>query len=78
MVYDEGGSYGRLVAHLWIGDVYVNAEMVRRGMAWFDSESAPDNLLDLYEEEAREAKRGFWVLPPNDLVPPWEWRKDRR
>ncbi len=78
MVYEEGDMYGRLVVHLWIGDVYVNAEMVRRGMAWFDSASAPDNLLDLYQEEAREAKRGLWALPLDERVSPWEWRKEQR
>ena len=47
LVYEEGDMYGRLVAHLWIGDMYVNAEMVKRGMAWFDSASAPDELVVL-------------------------------
>ena len=78
LVYEEGDKYGRLVAHLWIGDQYVNAEMVKRGMAWFDSASAPDDLLDLYQQEAREAKRGLWALPPEERVPPWEWRKEQR
>lgn len=78
LVYDEGDVYGRLIAHLWIGDVYVNAEMVRRGMAWFDSASAPDNLLVAYEEEAREEKRGLWALPLDQRVAPWEWRAEQR
>lgn len=78
LVFDEGDMYGRLVAHLWIGDTYVNAEMVKRGMAWFDSASALDNLLDLYQEEAREDKRGLWALPLEERVPPWEWRKEQR
>ncbi len=78
LVYEGGDAYGRLLAHLWIGDVYVNAEMVKRGMAWFDSASAPDNLLDSYEDEAREAKRGLWALSLEERVPPWEWRKEPR
>jgi len=78
MVYEEGDTYGRLVAHLWIGDTYVNAEMVNRGMAWFDSVSAADDLLVSTEEEAREAKRGLWALPLEQRVPPWEWRKEQR
>jgi len=36
----EADSYGRTVVHLWVGDQYVNAEMMRRGMAWFDTEYA--------------------------------------
>jgi endonuclease YncB( thermonuclease family) len=78
LVYDEGDMYGRLVAHLWIGDTYVNAEMVKRGMAWFDSASAPDDLLVANEDEAREAQRGLWGLPLKERVPPWEWRKEQR
>lgn len=70
--------YGRLVAHLWIGDVYVNAEMVKRGLAWFDSVSAPDNLLVVYEDEAKEAKLGLWALPLEERVPPWVWRQEQR
>jgi endonuclease YncB( thermonuclease family) len=52
--------------------------MVKRGMAWFDSVSAPDNLLVLFEEGARDAKRGLWALPMEDRVPPAEWRKEQR
>jgi len=78
LVYEGGDVYGRLVAHLWIGDLYVNAEMVKHGMAWFDSASAPDNLLVADEEEAREAKRGLWALPVEERVEPWIWRKEQR
>jgi endonuclease YncB( thermonuclease family) len=78
LVFEEGDTYGRLVVHLWVGDTYVNAEMVKRGLAWFDSASAPDDLLVSNEEEAREAKRGLWALPLEERVPPWEWRKEQR
>jgi endonuclease YncB( thermonuclease family) len=78
LVYEEGDSYGRLVAHLWIGDSYVNGEMVKRGMAWFDSASAPNDLLVSEEVEARDAKRGLWALPIEQRVPPWEWRHEKR
>lgn len=74
----ETDSYGRTVAHLWIGDTYVNAEMMRRGMAWFDSQYAQDESLYLVEEEAREERKGLWALPPDERVPPWEWRHDKR
>ncbi len=47
-------------------------------IAWFDSASAPDNLLVSNEDEAREAKRGLWALPLEERVPPWEWRKEQR
>lgn len=78
LVYDEGDIYRRLVAHLWIGDTYVNAEMVKRGKAWFDSESAQNSHLYDLEEEARSAKRGLWALPEAKRIPPWEWRHEQR
>jgi endonuclease YncB( thermonuclease family) len=78
MVYVEGDMYGRSIVHLWIGDTYVNAEMVKRGMAWFDSASAPSSLLTADEEEAREAKRGLWALPLDERIPPWDWRHEKR
>jgi endonuclease YncB( thermonuclease family) len=78
MVYEEGDMYGRLVAHLWIGETYVNAEMVQRGMAWFDSQSAPDDLLHAYEDAARDARLGLWALPKEQRIPPWEWRSEQR
>jgi endonuclease YncB( thermonuclease family) len=30
-------GYGRTVAHIWNGNSYLNAEMVKRGAAWFYS-----------------------------------------
>ena len=78
LVYEEGDAYGRLVAHLWIGDAYVNSEMVKRGMAWFDSASAPNDVLFSDEEAARAEKRGLWALPVDQQVAPWEWRKEPR
>lgn len=78
MVYDEGDVYGRLIVHLWIGETYVNAEMLKRGMAWFDSASAPDNYLVAEENAARDEKRGLWALPMEERMPPWEWRKESR
>ncbi len=71
----EADSYGRTVVHLWIGDLNVNAEMMRRGMAWFDSEYARNEALYLLENEAREQKRGLWALPREKRVEPWEWRR---
>ena len=74
----DHGSYGRLVAYLWIGDVNVNEELMRRGMGWFDSEYAVEPFLYQLENEARDEQRGLWALPKEKRVPPWEWRKEQR
>ena len=55
--------YGRLLAYVWVGDVMVNAELVRLGYA--QVMTIPPNVR--YQEifvklqrEAREAGRGLW------------------
>jgi endonuclease YncB( thermonuclease family) len=70
--------YGRTVAFLWIGDVYVNREMVNRGAAWFYSEFASDASLFDVEEGARAQRRGLWSLPLKDRIEPSQWRRERR
>ena len=74
----ETDGYGRTVAYIWNGDTYLNAEMVKRGAAWFYSRYAPGETLFYVEREAREAKRGLWALPLKGRVEPWEWRKRKR
>jgi micrococcal nuclease len=67
--------YGRTIAFLWIGNSYVNRELVRRGAAWFYSEFANDASLFDVEERARADQRGLWSLPLKDRVEPWRWRR---
>lgn len=74
----ETDGYGRTVSYIWNGDTYLNAEMVKRGAAWFYSRYAPTETLYYVEQEARKARRGLWALPPKDHVEPWEWRKRKR
>ncbi|MCF1459085.1 MAG: thermonuclease family protein [Shewanella sp.] len=67
--------YGRVVAHVYVDGVWVNAELVRNGAAWvYRKYSKMPELLDL-EEAAREAKRGLWALPESEKIKPWDWRK---
>jgi endonuclease YncB( thermonuclease family) len=74
----ETDGYGRTVAHIWNGKSCLNAEMVKRGAAWFYSKYARTETLYYVEQEARNAKRGLWALPPQDHIEPWEWRKRKR
>jgi endonuclease YncB( thermonuclease family) len=66
-------QYGRLVAYLNVGGMNVNAEQIRRGMAWEYSHFHSNKELIALQEEARQAPRGLWAL--NNPIPPWEWRK---
>lgn len=66
-------KYGRLVAHLNVGGQDVNAEQIRRGMAWEYSHYHSNKYLILLENEAKQAPRGLWAM--REPIPPWEWRK---
>jgi micrococcal nuclease len=55
--------HGRLLAYVWVGDVMVNAELVRQGYA--QVMTVPPNvrhqaLFLKLQREAREAGRGLW------------------
>jgi micrococcal nuclease len=56
--------YGRLLAYVWIGDLMVNAELVRRGYA--QVMTVPPNvrhqqLFIALQRDARTANRGLWA-----------------
>ena len=63
--------YGRMLARVNCNGVDVNAEQVRRGMAWAADQSVKDRELLRLQEEARAAKRGLWSY--DSPIPPWKW-----
>ncbi|MGA9666571.1 MAG: thermonuclease family protein [Gallionella sp.] len=69
-------QYGRMVAHLGVDGLDVNAEQIRRGMAWEYSNHHSDKALIALQNEARLASRGLWAQ--SDPMPPWEWRLRHR
>lgn len=63
----ETDKYGRLLRYVWIGELMVNAELVRLGLAKVSTYPPDVNYADLFLElqrEAREAKRGLWGATP--------------
>jgi micrococcal nuclease len=66
-------QYGRMVAHLYINGLDVNAEQIRRGMAWEYSNFHSNQALIALQNEAKLVPRGLWAQ--SDPTPPWEWRK---
>ena len=57
-------EYGRLLRYVYVGELMVNAEMVRRGLA--EAKSYPPDTrnqeyLERLEEVAREMGRGMWT-----------------
>ncbi len=60
----ETDKYGRLLRYVYVGDVFVNAELVRQGLA--EAKSYPpdtkyQDYLEKLEAEARLAGRGMWA-----------------
>ena len=66
-------KYGRMVAHLSINGLDVNAEQIRRGMAWEYSNYHSNKALVALQKEAMQAPRGLWAQ--SNPTPPWVWRK---
>jgi len=68
--------YRRKVCRITIQNTDVNAEQLRRGMAWVYRQYARNPAYYQLEENARIARLGLWAEP--QAVPPWEWRKQQR
>jgi micrococcal nuclease len=68
--------YERTLARIYHGDLDVNAEQVRQGMAWVFRRYSFDTGLYAIEAEAKEQQRGLWRDP--NPMPPWEWRKAKK
>ena len=56
--------YGRLLRYVYVDDIFVNAELVRQGLA--EAKAYPPDIkyqdyLEEVEAEARQAGRGIWA-----------------
>ena len=66
-------DYGRVVATVHIGEINVNHEQVRRGMAWEYSRYHSNRELMALQREAQQERRGLWA--GEGAVEPSQWRK---
>jgi micrococcal nuclease len=70
----ETDRYGRLLRYVWVGDLMVNAELVRLGCAQVSTYPPDVKYTDLFlqvQREAREAGRACGLLPmPSSPIPP--------
>ena len=67
--------WGRLLAHVYVGENLVNLELVKKGCAWVYRAEQDIFWADLNdaEEKARGEGLGLWSLP--NPIYPGEWRK---
>lgn len=59
----ETDRYGRLLRYVYVESVFVNAELVRQGLAWAKSyppDTKYQDTLEKAEAEARQDKVGLW------------------
>jgi len=60
----ETDQYGRLLRYVYVDSIFVNAELVREGLARakaYPPDTKYQDYLEQMEAEAREANRGIWA-----------------
>ena len=60
----ETDKYGRLLRYVYVNDIFVNAELVKKGLAYakaYPPDTKHQDYLDKLEQEARQAGRGIWA-----------------
>ncbi len=60
----EMDRYGKLLRYVYVGDIFVNAELLRLGLARavaIPPDTRYKDLFEKLEKEARDARRGMWA-----------------
>ncbi len=64
---NDRDQFGRLLRYVWIGDTFVNLELVRQGYAYasaFPPDIKYQKLFEEAEKSAREQELGLWKSCP--------------
>ena len=59
----ETDKYGRLLRYVYVDNIFVNAKLVRQGLAWakaYPPDTKYQDTLEKAEPEARQDKIGIW------------------
>lgn len=67
--------YGRVLAFVYVGNICINNELLKQGMAWHYKKYNSDIELEKIEEEAKTHKVGLWSQP--SPIPPWDFRSKK-
>jgi micrococcal nuclease len=70
--------YERMIGIVFLGDLNVNLELVKRGHAWACRQymRKEDSAQCINEAAARTAKKGLWASKEQPVAP-WEWRRKK-
>lgn len=76
-IEDKGtDQYGRTLGVVYIGDLNINAEMVKNGLAWYYNYSVDDPHLEALEREAQKKGLNIWSM--KNPISPYEYRKNKK
>lgn len=78
VITNSKDRYGRTLGRVYLDDLDINSELIKRGSAWVYRQYSKDEKLLLLENEAKSQKLGLWSLPESERIPPWEWRKNNK
>jgi len=67
--------YQRIIGRVFLNDINVNRALVQGGHCWAYTRYVKDKVLFTLQREAQASKKGLWVLPEVERMPPWEWRR---
>jgi micrococcal nuclease len=65
--------YGRMLAYVYVGDLCVNKQLLKIGLAWQYKKYNKDQELADFEKDAQEKMVGLWSQPNPEA--PWNFRK---
>jgi endonuclease YncB( thermonuclease family) len=68
--------YHREVGRIYLGDRFINLEMVRDGFAWRYVRFDKAGEFTAAEKEARDHRRGLWA--ETHAIAPWDFRREDR
>jgi endonuclease YncB( thermonuclease family) len=76
----ETDKYGRKIAKVYREPdrLEIARALVHDGHVWVNRKYAKDRSLIELEERARATRDGLWSLSAEQLVPPWEFRRQNR
>ncbi len=83
LVTHDKDQYGRVIADIYLPvddplvelpDLFLNRELVKRGLAWHYKFYSDDKRLADDEDNARLKKLGLWGGSHKPIAP-WDWRK---
>lgn len=77
VLFKTRDRHGRIVGDTYLYDgTWVNAQLVREGLAWHFTRYSSDTNLAAAEQAARAAKKNIWSVPNPEA--PWDFRSSLR